>query len=418
MAGILTPPSSTSSPQDDQLERGIPTSHRWARRGAVFGAGVILFMLAAWVGTDPVENLSTDWTAFDNTADRVLSGEEVYRPYNGTTEPLPYLYPPYALWLTLPLGAVGFAGSFVLSALLSFVCLATGLIWMGRSQLGRVDRTTGVIVGLASGSAISSTLIGQYSGIYALAIGGAAQAWSRDRHGVAGAFLAMLWLKPNLAIAVPVVLLWSRSWRALQGFVLTTALIMLASLPFGLHQWNGFFSNAKMMADLQEDGVVPFRKMVTLVGSVQTLLPVDSTDPALIIFWLGSTAILGVAVLSLWTRPALLESPTRALGALALFIVAANPRLYFYDSTLVVVGMFGIWLAAHGSAASNSGQAVRVVSALAVLGWFGLWGGVFVSVNTIVGPVSAFAIVTTAVFQRFSPVPEGQPAPANGPSGL
>lgn len=417
MAGILTTPSPTSSEDDAVLEPRLPRSHLWARRAAIVGAGVLLFMLVAWVLTDPVENLSTDWTAFDNAADRLFAGEDVYRPYDAEREPLPYLYPPYALWLTLPLGAVGFAGSFVFSALLSIVCLVFGLVHMARSQRGDVDRATGTIVGLASGSAISSTLIGQYSGIYALAVGGAAHAWTRDRHGVAGALLALLWLKPNLAIAVPVVLLWSRSWKALRGFGGATVALLVASLPFGLDQWNGFISNARMMADLQEDGVVPFRKMVTILGSIQTLLPVESTDPALIVFWLGSTAILGLAVLSLWSREALEESPTRAFGAFALFIVAANPRLYFYDATLVVVGMLGIWLAMNESTAVGH-RSKRLVSALAVVAWISLWGGVFVSLNVLVGPVSGVAIVLVALNQRFSNISEGQLAPSNGSTGL
>ncbi len=417
MAGILTTRSPTSPSEDDSLERSIPRSHLWARRTAIVGAGVLLFMLIAWVLSDPVENLSTDWTAFDNTADRIFAGDDVYRPFDAELEPLPYLYPPYALWLTLPLGAVGFAGSFIFSALLSLICLVVGLVYMARSQPGALDRTTGIIVGLASGSAISSTLIGQYSGIYVLAVGGAAQSWSRDREDIAGAFLALLWLKPNLAVAVPVVLLWSRSWRALRGFAAATVVLLLASLPFGLEQWDGFISNATMMASLQEDGVVPFRKMVTILGSAQTLLPVESTDPALIVFWLGTTAILGVSVLSLWTPRALQESPTRALGAFALFIVAANPRLYFYDATLVVVGMLGIWLAM--TASTEVGRRSRgAVSILAIVAWVSLWGGVFVSLNVLVGPVSGLAIVFVALRQRLSGISEGQPAPVNGPSGL
>ena len=417
MAGILTKPCPTS-PGEDEFVRGVPPTHLWARRIVIICAGVLVLMLAAWVASDPVENLSTDWMAFDNAADRVFAGEDVYRAYDAETEPLPYLYPPYALWLTLPLGAVGFAGSFIFSALLSVVCLIFGLLFMARSQGGRVDRATGTVVALASGSAISSVLIGQYSGIYALAVGGSAQAWTRGRHGVAGAFLAMLWLKPNLALAVPVVLVWSRSWRALRGFAGTSALILVSSVPFGLHQWSGFFSNAKMMAELQEDGVVPFAKMVSIVGALQTLLPVESTSPALIIFWLASTAVLGAAVLSLWTPSALQESPTRALGAFALFIVAANPRLYFYDATLVSVGMLGVWLATTATATAHGSRSVQVVSIIAIVAWIGLWGGVFVSLNIIVGPVSALGIVVTTAIQRLSGASEGQPAPANGPSGL
>ena len=393
-------------------------------------AGVLVFMLAAWVMSDPVENLSTDWTAFDNAADRVFAGEEVYRPYDAEAEPLPYLYPPFALWLALPMALVGFAGSFIYSALLTGICLVVGLRLFTKARVGdpssapdtpvgiavdastdlraskgaAVDESTGVvastgvIIGLASGAAISSTLIGQYSGIYALAVGGAAHAYSKDRQGLAGAVLALLWLKPNLAIAVPVVLLWSRSWRVLRTFALATAVLTLSSLPFGLDQWNGFASNVSMMAELQEDGIVPFRKMVTILGSVQTIFGLDPSSIGALAIWLISTAVLGVAVLELWTRRSLEESPVRAFAALSLFVVAANPRLYFYDSTLVVLGAVGLWMAAN---VNGNAFAKRMMPILASVTWFFFWGGLFVSLNRVVGPLAGLMLVVSAVDHRF-----------------
>jgi hypothetical protein len=405
----------------------VPRSQLWARRSALLIAGVLVFMLAAWVMSDPVENLSTDWTAFDNAADRVFAGEDVYRPYDADAEPLPYLYPPFALWLSLPMALFGFAGSFLYSALLTGICFIVGLRWFTRARVGKLDyaadtpacaavdestgviadesadgiaASTGVIVGLASGAAISSTLIGQYSGIYALAVGGAAHAYSKDRHGLAGALLALLWLKPNLAIAVPVVLLWSRSWSVLRAFALATAVLALSSLPFGLDQWNGFASNVSMMAELQEEGVVPFRKMVTILGSVQTVFGLDPSSIGALVIWLVSTAVLGVAVLELWTRRSLEESPVRAFAALSLFVVAANPRLYFYDSTLVVLGGVGLWMAAN---ANGNALAKRMMPSLAALTWFFLWGGLFVSLNRVVGPLAGLMLVVSAVDHRYAP---------------
>jgi hypothetical protein len=406
----------------------VPRSQLWARRSALLTAGVLVLMLAAWVMSDPVENLSTDWTAFDNAADRVFAGEDVYRPYDAEAEPLPYLYPPFALWLALPMALFGFAGSFIYSALLTGICLVVGLRWFTRARVGSpdaatlsskdsavdkstgvavdgstgvaVDGSTGVIVGLASGAAISSTLIGQYSGIYALAVGGAAHAYSKDRHGLAGALLALLWLKPNLAIAVPVVLLWSRSWRVLRTFAFATTVLALSSLPFGLDQWSGFASNVSMMAELQEDGVVPFRKMVTILGSAQTTFGLDPSSIGALAIWLASTAVLGVAVLELWTRSSLEESPIRAFAALSLFVVAANPRLYFYDSTLVVLGGAGLWMAAN---VNGNAFARRMMPPLAALTWFFLWGGLFVSLNRVVGPLAGLMLVVSAVDHRFVP---------------
>lgn len=419
MAGILTttPPVASGSQQPSS----VPKAHRWIRRIALLIAGVLLLMLIAWVLDDPTENLATDWTAFDNAADRVLAGEAVYRPYDAASEPLPYLYPPFALWLALPLGAVGFTASFLFSAFLSACCLVFGLVWMGRAEAGVTDplriteRTTALIVGLGTGAAITSTLIGQYSGVYAFAVGGAARAYSTDRRTLAGVFLALLWLKPNLAVAVPVVLVWSRSWPVLRGFVGASVGIIVSSLPFGLDQWNGFFSNVQMMAELQETGVVPFRKMVTVLGSAQTLLGVDTTEPGLIVFWLGSTALMGIAVLHLWRRQALEESPMRSFGALALFMVAANPRLYFYDATLVVVGVLGVWLS---SRAVGGAVARRFLPALVFATWLSLWGGVFVSMNVFVGPLAGLTLLVIAVDHWFRPKAEGQVAPVNGPSGL
>lgn len=394
MAGTLT---TTSDERSDAAGHPVPRSHRWARRLAIVTTGVLAFMMIAWVLSDPVENLSTDWTAFDRAADRLFDGGDLYRPYDAEAEPLPYLYPPYALWLVLPLAAFGFSGSFVLSALLSAGSLVAGVLLMSRAGDGEVDRTTGVVMGLASGAALSSVLIGQYSGLYALAIGAATRAYTTERRWLAGALLALLWIKPNLAIAVPVALVWSRSWRMLTGFSVATTTLFASSLAFGVGRWDGFVSNAQMMAELQEDGVVPFRKMVTLLGSAQTALDVRSLEPALIVFWLGTTALLGLAVLRLWRADELARSPIRAFGALALFVVAANPRLYFYDATLVVVGVLGVWIA---SQTDGRPERRRLVSIAAALAWFSLWGGVFVSLNVLVGPMAALVLALAATDSR------------------
>ena len=368
-----------------------------ARRLAVLVAGVLVFMIADWVLSDPRANLSTDWTAFDNAADRVIAGETVYRPYSAEAEPLPYLYPPFALLLALPLAAFGFFGSFAVSALAPFVAFVAGLRLFGRAETADVDRTTGLVVGVASGAAVGSSLIGQYSGFYVLAFGAATLLYTKDRRGLAGMVLACLWLKPNIAIAVPVVLLWARSWRTLRGFGGGTAALLLISLPFGLAQWRGFFSNAQMMVELQEEGIVPFDKMVTFLGGAQTIVGFAPDSIAALATWLGVAAVLGVSTLLLWTPDKLEESPVRAFGGLALFVIAANPRMYFYDAALVVLGMYGVWMHAQ---ASGGALARRWTPALAVLVWFALWGNVFAALNRFVGPLVAVALVVTALDSR------------------
>jgi len=376
---------------------------------------MIVLLIAANI-ENPLEELATDWIAFDRAADRVVAGEQVYRPFDAETESLPYLYPPYALWLALPLALFGFYGSFVFSAALTFFTLVGGAMLIARrGSLSPGDRGAAVTACVASGATITSTLIGQYSGLYALSIGAGTYLFDRGREGWAGAVLALLVLKPNIAIAVPVVLVWSRSWRALGGFVVGTALVIASSIPFGAGRWRGFVSNAQMMAELQRADIVPFDKMVTIQGSLQEAFGFGTSSPLLWLIWLIVVGGLGLAVLEVWRAEALTTSPIRAFGALALFMVAANVRLYFYDAVLVAVGSLAVF---------SVRDVVRSVGIRRLLGgcmigvWVALWGGIFLTLNLLTGPIAGLIVLlvgTDAYVTRKSPI---QRREANGSTGL
>ena len=100
----------------------ISAGTKLARMGPIAVTGVLVLMLAVWVLDDPSTNLETDWTAFDRAADRFFAGETVYRPFSFEEEPLPYLYPPFVLWLSFPLALFGFLGSYAVAAV-STLCL-------------------------------------------------------------------------------------------------------------------------------------------------------------------------------------------------------------------------------------------------------------------------------------------------------
>ncbi len=372
----------------------IPTAHQWVRRLVVLVAGVLILMLVSWVLDDPRTNLETDWTAFDRAADRFLAGEETYRPFDADAEPLPYLYPPFVLPLSLPLAAFGFYGSFAFSAIVTLVAFGAGMALFARSEHRSFDATTGLIVATASGAVVSATLIGQYSGLYVLFFGLAAWLWSQNRMLLAGVVLALLWMKPNVAAAVPFALAWSRSWKSLSGFLLGTVGLLTASLALGLDRWRGFFANAEMMAELQRDDIVPFEKMVSILGGAQSTLGFGSQSAAAIAIFLGAALILGVSVLVLWSPTALSESPIRAFGALAVFIVAANPRIYFYDATLIAMGMFGLWASARTVGGNLARRWLPIAS---ILTWIFLWGGLFVGLNRMVGIIAAVGLVASAL---------------------
>lgn len=368
--------------------------HKLIRFGALLFTGVLVLMLVDFHIANPENHLNTDWIAFDNAADRFNAGETIYRPLNVDTEPLPYLYPPFALWLALPLSFFSAEPSYAISAIGTFAALVAGVRLIGRLGIAGADRVTGGLLVIASGSAVGATLIGQYSGLYLLFLGAGAYLFSQDRRFVAGLVLALLWLKPNIAIAVPVVLAWSRSWKTLRGFGLSSAGLIAASVPFGLGQWGAFLESARGMAELQEQGLVPIDKMVTLLSSIQTAFGLEEQIAVSSLIWLVIAGVLGVSVLVPWTHERLEQDPLRAFGVLALFVVAANPRLYFYDAAVAAFGMYAVWMSI---ARSGSAVAKRWTPILGLTMWFGLWGTVWNGLNMFVGPTAAAAVVLVAV---------------------
>lgn len=372
----------------------IARSHLWARRISIVSTAVLVILLAAWVRTDPRVNLETDWTSFDNAAERLFAGEPVYVPWS-VDEPLPYLYPPFVLILAAPLGLLGFYGSWVFSAFFTLSTFLGGIWLLSKTVSGtHVARTTGLIVATFSGSVVAAALVGQYSGLYVLAFGLAAWLWHHDRQLLAGVALAFLVMKPNIALVVPVALVWARSWRALGGFGLGTVGAFGLSVPFGLDRWSGFVSNVQQMGELQRADAVFPEKMVTIVGSLQETFDLSSTSLVTLSLWLGSCAIVGVATLVVWTRAEVERQPVRAFGVLAVFAVIANPRMYFYDGTLVIFGFLAIWLTLDSW---GGGLARRWIPRLCAALWFFSWGGVFASLNAFVGPLAAVGLVVVAV---------------------
>ena len=385
---------------------GVPAGETWFRRLAL-ALGGALIVLAIWTVSQEgvAEGLRTDWTAFDNAASRLLDGEQIYRPLDRETESLPYLYPPYALWLAVPLGLVGFLGSYVLaagSALLAFL----GGIWLLRrtalrgepSQDRSVSITTGLIAACTTGTAFSTVLIGQYSGLYVLALGLGLWLFINDRPALAGLALAILILKPNIAIALVVVLLWSRSWRALAGFGAGTVGALASSIPFGLSGWSGFWANVQQIADLQAMGVVPVSKMITFTSTVSELTGTAETSPLAIGSWLVFTTVVGVATLVVWTPKRFAESPQRAFAIWAIFVIIANPRMFFYDGTLVIFGVLALWSLPSGMLGERG---KRLLPAIAFGLWFASWGAAFSALNVLVAPLGGL-LITIVAFETWS----------------
>ncbi len=369
-------------------------------------------LIVVWVLGDPALRLRTDWTAFDNAADRLFEGTEIYRPWKADVETLPYLYPPFALWLTIPLRLGGFYLSWAIAAGMTAASLAAGVRFLASSMPSTFDRVTGVMVAATTGSFFGATLLGQYSGLYVLAFGLAAWLWHRQRDVLAGLALGLLLLKPNIAVAVPVVLVWSRSWRVLGGFGFAALGAAAASVPFGVDQWSAFISNVRDMGERQIAGQLFEEKFVSFSGAMQTFTGRGAEDGLIIGVWLVVTALLGVATLLVWHPARLAGNTDRALGLLAVFVIAANPRMYFYDGALAIWGMLALWMYAK-----RTGDTVlaRRLGWLALPLWVTSWGNAFEVLNAYFGLVIVAVILTVGVHaseRSFDAVIDSLPTPS------
>ena len=378
----------------------VPAGETLFRLVVIVLGGALMVLAIGTVSQEGLEGIRTDWTAFDNAASRFLGGEQIYVPWDAEVEPLPYLYPPFALWLAIPLGLVGFLGSYMLSAGSALAAFFGG-IWLLRrvAERGEVRRerstsiNTGIVAACTTGTAFSSVLIGQYSGLYVLAVGLGLWLFMNDRQALAGLALAILILKPNIAIALVVVLFWSRSWRVLAGFGAGTVGALVSTIPFGLGAWSGFWANLQQMADLQAMGIVPARKMVTFVSAVVELTGTSATSPLAIGSWLAFTTVVGVATLVVWAPKRFAESPQRAFAVWAIFVIIANPRMFFYDGTLVIFGVLALWSLPSGMLGTRS---KRLLPAIAGGLWLASWGAVFTALNLLVAPLGGLLITVVA----------------------
>jgi len=159
---------------------------------------------------------------------------------------LPFLYPPPFLLLCLPLALLPFVASLALflgatvAAFGAAIYRATGSRWIVLAALGMPAVLGGVDAG--QNSLLTAAILG----------GGLALMDRRPR--LSGLILGLMVIKPQLALAVPFALVFSRRWVVLL-FAAVSALGMLAlsTLVLGVAVWPAFIAGSKIARFMLED---------------------------------------------------------------------------------------------------------------------------------------------------------------------
>jgi glycosyl transferase family 87 len=151
----------------------------------------------------------------------------------------PFLNPPVMAWFVLPLSFLPFQVAHVIWTVILLVALV-GAWWLLKPE-GQGPRVLWLLGFLALFPAAFSIGIGQPHALVLLAMALAVRLHERGHEGWAGAVLAAVWLKPQVAFLVPVALIAARQWRMLLGLAVAGGLLGVAQLialgPSGVEQY-------------------------------------------------------------------------------------------------------------------------------------------------------------------------------------
>jgi hypothetical protein len=158
-----------------------------------------------------------------------------------------FLSPPPLAWLVLPLTAVGAAGAFWVWLVVSILALVAAW-WLVAPGTGWT-RWLWLIAAFAWYPVLYSLALGQPTMIVLLAVAGCWWLSQSGRPYLAGAVLGLSVVKPQLTIAVPLVLLAAGRWRitaawAAVGVVLAVASLIAIGAP-GLDDYRRLLAEAQ-----------------------------------------------------------------------------------------------------------------------------------------------------------------------------
>ncbi len=273
---------------------------------------------------------------------------------------LAWSYPPVLYALAAPLAALPYSAAL--------------LVWLGGAYaaLALVARR---IIGhpLAWAAALAfpgfygNALQGQ-SGFLIAAIFGGALLALRRRPALAGLLLALLVLKPQFGLLVPIALIAARQWKAL-GFAIGFGSIIVAAsaMAFGIESWQAFIAGLdEARANALDRGAMGYYILQSLFGVLRQF------GVPLPLAYLAQGALALAAAFAIWR---LWRSPSDDRLKYAGLITASlliSPYCMDYDLVLLAPAI--AFLVSHGLARG-----------------FGPWGQTALALAFVVAPLARFS---------------------------
>lgn len=288
--------------------------------------------------------LGGDFVAFWTAARETLNGDmaglyapdglaaaiETHRP--GTSvEGLTWQYPPHASLIFAPIGLLPFEMAYALWCWLGIAAFALvlGSLGVRGHALIALIATIPVLIVLNTGQNALFT-----ASLMLLAVFHA-----RSRPVLAGVAAALLTVKPQLGILLPIVFLAGGHWRAFGAAALSSVLLWgSALLMLGSATWIAFFEFLGIVSGSVSDGAMPLYKMVNVYAAARLAWVPDMAALALA----GLSYLAAIAAVVWICRKT--DDPTWRYAVLASATLLTAPYSMYYELVLLVPAL---WFVAH-----------------------------------------------------------------------
>ncbi len=235
----------------------------------------------------------------------------------------PFLSPPFVAWMAAPLTVFPYWTAFVVWAALSFFAFAAALAWSGVSA--GTGRWIAVIGALTPWWVLHAVNLGQVVPFVAAGVVLAWRLMREDKEIATGVLLSTIFLKPNTAILVPVVLLAAGRYRVFAAWLAAGAvLVVIALLVLGPEGLSGYLNQLRSPLPSGADSL-------TLKGAI------------------GATGVLAAALRLLFVAIAVATAfRLRATPGLVLPIgivgsLIVSPYLHASDLCLLSAAAWMVW---------------------------------------------------------------------------
>lgn len=294
--------------------------------------------------------LGTDFMSFYAAGKQALSGHavEVWSPqaHHATENAVfgrdlgdwAFFYPPAYLLVCLPLALLPYG-----AALIVWLSATTvAMLALVRSWMRRLSDAPVLMPLLAFPALWINLGNGQNAALTTAIFTGGALLLPK-RPWLAGAVFGLLIIKPQLGLALPILLAASGRWKTFAGAALSALGLSLLALPVvGIDGYLAFLRNMSLAHATLDQGLVPPSSMVSLFAAVRTLG--GGSAPAYSLQALAALGVLAIAAWVVWRhRP---DTPAFcALLAAATLLI--SPFLLDYDLLLASLPLG--WLIVQGA---------------------------------------------------------------------